>query len=65
MSWEKIAINDIDAIVFDCDGVLTNNCVYLDQNGTESVAFNRSDGLGFDMEDYKEIDQYCKSKKIE
>ena len=48
MSREKIAINDIDAIVFDCDGVLTNNYVYLNQNGTESVAFNRSDGLGFD-----------------
>ena len=47
MSREKISINDIDAIVFDCDGVLTNNYVYLDQNGTESVAFNRSDGLGF------------------
>jgi YrbI family 3-deoxy-D-manno-octulosonate 8-phosphate phosphatase len=41
-------INNIDVFVFDFDGVLTNNMVYLDQNGKESVSCNRGDGLAFD-----------------
>jgi YrbI family 3-deoxy-D-manno-octulosonate 8-phosphate phosphatase len=41
--------DDIDAFVFDFDGVLTDNLVYLDQNGKEMVACNRSDGLAFDV----------------
>ena len=44
----KLSIDDFDAIVFDCDGVLTNNFVYQDENGKESVRFSRSDGLAFD-----------------
>ena len=36
----------IDAIVFDFDGVFTNNNVIVDQNGKESVLCDRSDGLG-------------------
>jgi len=42
-------IDYIDAIVFDFDGVLTNNLVYLNQDGLESVACSRSDGLAFDV----------------
>jgi YrbI family 3-deoxy-D-manno-octulosonate 8-phosphate phosphatase len=42
-------IDDIDALVFDFDGVLTNNLVYLDENGIESVVCNRGDGLAFDV----------------
>jgi len=42
-------IDDIDTIIFDFDGVLTNNLVYLNQEGIESVACNRSDGLAFDV----------------
>ena len=42
-------INDIDAFVFDFDGVLTNNFVYLNQEGGESVACSRADGLAFDV----------------
>jgi 3-deoxy-D-manno-octulosonate 8-phosphate phosphatase (KDO 8-P phosphatase) len=41
--------DDIDAFVFDFDGVLTDNLVYLDQNGKEMVVCNRSDGLAFDV----------------
>jgi 3-deoxy-D-manno-octulosonate 8-phosphate phosphatase (KDO 8-P phosphatase) len=41
-------INSIDVFVFDFDGVLTNNMVYLDQNGKESVSCSRGDGLAFD-----------------
>jgi len=41
--------NDIDAFVFDFDGVLTNNLVHLNQLGEESVSCSRSDGLAFDV----------------
>jgi len=41
--------DDIDAFVFDFDGVLTDNLVYLDQNGKETVVCNRSDGIAFDV----------------
>jgi 3-deoxy-D-manno-octulosonate 8-phosphate phosphatase (KDO 8-P phosphatase) len=41
-------IDNIDAFIFDFDGVLTNNKVYVSQNGHESVACCRSDGLAFD-----------------
>ena len=42
-------LDNIDALVFDFDGVLTNNLVYLSQTGEESVACSRSDGLAFDV----------------
>lgn len=35
----------IDLIIYDFDGVMTNNTVTIDQNGHESVTVNRSDGL--------------------
>jgi 3-deoxy-D-manno-octulosonate 8-phosphate phosphatase (KDO 8-P phosphatase) len=44
----KISIDNIDAIIFDFDGVLTNNLVQLDQKGKESVTCSRSDGLAFE-----------------
>ena len=34
----NISLDDIDAFVFDFDGVLTNNLVHLDQNGKEWVS---------------------------
>ena len=33
-------------IVYDFDGVMTDNKVYVDQNGNETVQVNRADGLG-------------------
>ena len=45
----KITLDGIDAFIFDFDGVLTNNLVYLDQNGKEWVSCNRADGLAFDV----------------
>ena len=39
----------IRTIVFDFDGVFTNNKVYLNDQGHEFVQCNRSDGLGFDF----------------
>mgnify|MGYP005647233669 CR=1 FL=1 len=47
-SKKMINIDNIDLFVFDFDGVLTNNMVYLDQNGKESVSCSRGDGLAFD-----------------
>ena len=36
-------------ILFDFDGVLTDNRVWVTQDGTEAVCCNRADGLGFDL----------------
>jgi 3-deoxy-D-manno-octulosonate 8-phosphate phosphatase (KDO 8-P phosphatase) len=49
MSRNKISLDDIDLFVFDFDGVLTDNLVYLDQNGLESVSCSRADGLAFNV----------------
>jgi 3-deoxy-D-manno-octulosonate 8-phosphate phosphatase (KDO 8-P phosphatase) len=35
----------IELIIYDFDGVMTDNKVIIDQNGNESVIVNRSDGL--------------------
>ena len=45
----KISIDNIDAFVFDFDGVLTNNLVHLNQDGKEWVSCSRADGLAFDV----------------
>ena len=42
------SISDIDAIIFDFDGVLTDNYVYVNSEGKEYVKCSRSDGLAFD-----------------
>jgi 3-deoxy-D-manno-octulosonate 8-phosphate phosphatase (KDO 8-P phosphatase) len=39
---------EIESVVFDFDGVFTDNTVIVDQNGIESVRCWRSDGLGLD-----------------
>ena len=36
-------------LVLDFDGVLTNNKVYLDENGKETVRCDRGDGLGLEV----------------
>ena len=53
----RVLPDQIDLIVFDFDGVFTDNRVWVDENGRESVAAYRSDSLilsrmrraGFDM----------------
>ena len=37
--------HEIELLVYDCDGVLTDNRVIVDQHGNESAIFNRGDGL--------------------
>jgi len=39
-------LKNIKLIVYDFDGVMTNNKVHMDQNGIEMVQVNRADGLG-------------------
>ncbi len=39
----------LELIVFDFDGVFTDDRVWVDQQGGESVAANRSDGMGIGM----------------
>lgn len=45
----KLDWKEIDTVVFDFDGVFTDNTVTVDQNGIESVICSRADGLGFDL----------------
>jgi 3-deoxy-D-manno-octulosonate 8-phosphate phosphatase (KDO 8-P phosphatase) len=44
-----LSLNNIDALIFDFDGVLTDNKVLIQQDGVESVFCNRADGLAFDV----------------
>jgi 3-deoxy-D-manno-octulosonate 8-phosphate phosphatase (KDO 8-P phosphatase) len=39
----------IHTIVFDFDGVFTDNKVWVDERGRESVSCDRADGLAFDL----------------
>ncbi|MFH1914499.1 MAG: HAD hydrolase family protein [Pseudomonadota bacterium] len=42
-------VERVRLVVYDFDGVMTDNRVFVDQDGRESVAANRSDGLGVGM----------------
>jgi YrbI family 3-deoxy-D-manno-octulosonate 8-phosphate phosphatase len=42
-------LGQVEFVVFDFDGVFTDNTVYVDQNGVESVRCWRGDGLGLEM----------------
>ena len=39
----------VSLLLMDFDGVLTDNRVWVDENGTESIAANRSDSLGLNL----------------
>lgn len=45
----RISASDLDLVVYDFDGVMTDNRVYVMQDGREAVVCNRADGLGVDM----------------
>ncbi len=49
MNKRLLDINNVEAFFFDFDGVLTDNFVYTDETGRESVKCSRSDGLGFEV----------------
>jgi len=44
-----INLNNLKLIAYDFDGVMTDNRVYVDQNGNELVSCHRGDGLGINM----------------
>lgn len=54
---------DISLIVYDFDGVLTDNTVILSENGNESVVVNRSDGLAIEIIKSMGIRQLILSKE--
>ena len=41
--------NIFHTLIFDFDGVFTDNNVYVNQDGIETVKCNRADGLGLDI----------------
>ncbi len=43
------ALATIHTVAFDFDGVFTDNKVWVDQDGRESVRCDRGDGLAFDL----------------
>jgi len=45
----QLKLKKIQLLVLDFDGVLTDNRVFVDENGIESVACNRGDGLGIEL----------------
>jgi YrbI family 3-deoxy-D-manno-octulosonate 8-phosphate phosphatase len=53
----------IDLIAFDFDGVMTDDRVFVDQNGTESVACSRSDGMGIERLRKAGFESYILSKE--
>jgi N-acylneuraminate cytidylyltransferase len=54
----------IDAIVFDFDGVFTDNNVIVSQNGEESVICNRGDGMGITHLKQLNIPLFVLSKEV-
>jgi N-acylneuraminate cytidylyltransferase len=38
-----------ELVVFDFDGVMTDNCVYISEHGVESVRCDRGDGMGIEL----------------
>lgn len=51
MKTSKLPVRakDVDLIVYDFDGVMTDNRVLVFQDGTEAVIVNRADGLGVSL----------------
>lgn len=49
MKKKTISLDLLEAIIFDFDGVLTDNRVFVDQTGREMVCCNRGDGIAFDV----------------
>lgn len=58
---ESISLKAIDLIVYDFDGVMTDNRVLVREDGTEMVAANRSDGMAVNKIDTLGIKQLIMS----
>lgn len=55
---ENEIFKNIHLVIFDFDGVFTDNAVYINQRGEETVRCSRSDGLGLRLLDKVNV-QYC------
>ena len=55
--FDKDKLKNIKLLVYDFDGVMTNNKVYIDQDGKETVQVNRGDGLGISEIKKMDIEQ--------
>lgn len=53
----RIKKEDVDLIVYDFDGVMTDNRAFVFQDGTEAVMVSRADGLGVNRIRSAEIPQ--------
>lgn len=60
----KVSTKDIQLIVYDFDGVMTDNRVIVFQDGTEAIIVNRADGLGVDRFRTMKIPQLILSTEI-
>jgi len=49
LSSKAVSIEDIHTIIFDFDGVFTDNFVYVDNLGTETVRCSRADSYGISL----------------
>jgi len=58
-----ISVKEIDLIVYDFDGVMTDNKVIVREDGLESVSVNRSDGLAVEKIKKMEVRQLILSKE--
>ena len=59
-----INFRNIKLIIYDFDGVMTDNHVYLDQNGVEMAMCHRGDGLGVGIIRDLGIEQYIVSTEV-
>ena len=46
---DELSLENLHTIVFDFDGIFTDNKVYVNQQGQEFVRCDRADGLGFNI----------------
>ena len=53
-------LEEIHTIVFDFDGIFTNNMVYVNQEGMESVKCDRSDSYGLNL-----LKNYLKNNNLD
>ena len=53
----KLFGKNISLIIYDFDGVMTDNRALLFENGSEAVFINRSDGLAIDRIKALDLDQ--------
>ena len=60
---DKAVLKNIQLVVYDFDGVMTDNRVILREDGLESVVVNRSDGLAIGIIKSMGIPQMILSKE--